>query len=256
MILTPENYHSPEARAAYISSSDIKLAVGCEAMWAAQARGLYQRPENTSAFAYGHLFEVALTGGANAYIEAHPELTLSRGGNKGQLRAAYAGALELAAAVGKSPFLSRLIDRCRKQVILTGRLCGMPVRVMMDLLDEDGSIYDLKSARDFRAVWDEGREAYLEWWAVYHYPVQLWVYREIARQNGLTVPQVGIIAGSKADMDVQAIRFGPDTMQAAEADARYTLRRMAAIRTGDAPDACGRCEWCLSQKRITEFEEV
>lgn len=256
MFLTPENYHSPAARAAYISSSDMKLARRCEAMWRAQDLGWYQRPENTQTFAYGHLFEEAVTGNAEAYIQSHPELTLSRGTGKGQLRAAYADALELAVAVRRSPFLAHIIDRGRKQVILTGSLCGMPARVMMDLVDTDSSIYDFKTARDFRSVWDDDREEYRDWWAVWDYPLQLWFYREIARQNGLTVPRVGIIAGSKADMDVQAIQFGPDTMQAAEADAVYTLRRMAAIRAGDQPEKCGHCAWCLSQKRITEFEEV
>ena len=132
----------------------------------------------------------------------------------------------------------------------------MPARMMADLVDTDGSIYDFKTARDFRPVWDSDREEYREWWSVWAYPVQLWVYREIARQNGLAVPRVGLIAGSKADMDVQALLFGPDTMQAAEADAAYTLSRMSAIRNGDKPEACGHCEWCLSQKRITKFEEV
>lgn len=256
MILTPENYHSDEARAAYISSSDIKLAMRCEAMWAAQDKGQYRRPEGTAAFAYGHLFEEALTGNAETYITQHPELTLSRGPRKGELYAEYSGAIDLAAAVRRSSFLANLIDRCRKQVILIGELCGLPVRVMMDLVDEDESIYDIKSAKDFRTVWDDDRQEYMDWWAVWKYPVQLWVYREVARQNGLTVPHVGLIAGSKSNMDVQAVRFSEETMTAAQADAEYTLRRMAAIRKGDKPDECGRCEWCLSQKKIDNFEVI
>lgn len=256
MLLTPENYHSDEARAAYISSSDIKLAMRCEAMWAAQDKGQYRRPEGTAAFAYGHLFEEALTGNAETYITQHPELTLSRGPRKGELYAEYSGAIDLAAAVRRSSFLANLIDRCRKQVILTGELCGLPVRVMMDLVDEDESIYDIKSAKDFRTVWDDDRQEYMDWWAVWKYPVQLWVYREVARQNGLTVPHVGLIAGSKSNMDVQAVRFSEETMTAAQADAEYTLRRMAAIRKGDKPDECGRCEWCLSQKKIDNFEVI
>lgn len=256
MILTPENYHSDEARAAYISSSDIKLAMRCEAMWAAQDKGQYRRPEGTAAFAYGHLFEEALTGNAETYITQHPELTLSRGPRKGELYAEYSGAIDLAAAVRRSSFLANLIDRCRKQVILTGELCGLPVRVMMDLVDEDESIYDIKSAKDFRTVWDDDRQEYMDWWAVWKYPVQLWVYREVARQNGLTVPHVGLIAGSKSNMDIQAIRFSEETMTAAQTDAEHTIRRMADIRNGAKPDECGRCEWCLSQKKIDNFEVI
>lgn len=256
MILTPDNYHSEEARALWISSSDVKQAMQCEAMWAAQDQGKYRRPEGTAAFAYGHLFEEALTGNAETYIAQHPELTVTRGTRKGELYAEYAGALPLAAAVRRSAYLAELIDRCRKQVILTGELCGLPVRAMMDLVDEDGSIYDIKSAKDFREAWDNDRQAYLDWWAVWKYPVQLWIYREIARQNGLTVPHVGLIAGCKCNFDVQAIRFSEETLQAAQADTEYTMRRMAAIRKGEPPEECGQCAWCLSQKQITEFEVI
>ena len=255
MTLTPANYHSPEARAAYISASDVKLARRCESLWLAQDLGLYQAPD-TEAFAYGRLFEAALTGQGEDFIQLHPELTLTRGSHKGMLRAAYADALALAQAVRRSPFLATLIDRCRKQVIFTGTLGGIPARAMADLVDEDGSIYDIKSTRSFRPVWDDTAGAYLDWWDLYHYPIQLWVYRELARQNGLTVPQVGLIAGDKSNLDVEALVFGPNILEAARADAEYTLARMAAIRLGDQPEACGRCPWCLAQKRITAFQEV
>lgn len=256
MILTPDNYHSSEARAEWISSTDVKTALRCEALWAARDAGARPYPEQSESFAYGHLFEAALTGTAEEYISAHPELLLTRGSNKGQLRAAYADALDLAQDVRRSPFLAGLVDRCRKQVILTGELEGLPVRVMMDLVDEDGSIYDIKTAHDFRQVWDNGRGAYTEWWELYHYPVQLWIYREIAQQNGFTVPHVGLIGASKRDGDVQALRLSKEVLDGAGADARYALNRMAAIRAGSAPEACGSCDYCIGTKIITGFEEV
>lgn len=248
MILTPENYHSPEAKALWISSSDIKKAHRCEAAWAAGE----SEDENKSAFLFGHLFEALVTG--EEY--ENPFLYSSRGPTKGQLKSEFQPAQEMADAVRRSRFLCEIIDRCRKQVIMTGVIGGLPVRVMCDLLDIDGSIYDFKSTASFDPKWDDVQDAYRDWWAVWDYPIQMWVYREIARQNGIVVPHVGLIGASKANCDVQALRFTRETMEAAEADATYTIGRMAAIKAGDKPVECGFCKHCIGQKIITEFEEV
>ncbi len=259
-MLTQKNYHSPGARKRWFSSSDVKQASRCESEWDAVRKGRIKRCEDKPAFLFGHLFEQAVTSpGVDTlhYINAHPELLASRGTNKGALRAEFLPAMECAAAVRRSPYLRGILRRSRKQMILTGTIDGLPMRAMMDLVDKDGSIYDLKTARDFRPIWDDARGEYTDWWAYWRYPMQMWVYRELARQNGIEVPQVGLIAASKADQDVAAIRFGKETMAAAEADVHYTLERMKVIIEGrEEPLACGVCPWCISRKRITGFEEI
>ena len=132
----------------------------------------------------------------------------------------------------RSPYLWGIVRRSKKQVILTGELNGMPMRCMMDLVDRDGSIYDLKAMRSFLPIYDTTREEYMDWWAYWNYPIQLYIYREIARQNGLAVPRVGLIAASKTDGDVQAIAFGDEIMQAAAADTAYIMQRMQQIYPG------------------------
>lgn len=247
-VLTQSNYHSPEAKARWMSSSDVKKAMRCEAAWI----GGDVDDEDKNAFIFGHLFEALLTG--EEY--ENPLVYSSKGPTKGQVKAEYKPAYEMAEAVRRSPALAKIIDRSRKQVIMTGEIGGLPFRVMCDLLDVDGSIYDIKSARSFSPQYDEDRAAYRDWWAAWEYPVQLWVYHEIARQNGLAVPRAGLIAAAKDNADVQALVFGRETMEAAEADARYTIESMSAILRGDEPGACMHCRWCVSQKIITEFEEV
>lgn len=247
-VLTPQNYHSPEARVRWLSSSDVKQVMRCEAAWASGER----EDEDKEVLVFGHLFEALLTG--EEYD--NPALYSSRGPTKGLLKAEYQPAEDMAQAVRRSPMLARLIDRSRKQVIMTGEIEGLPFRVMCDLLDTNGSILDIKSARSFAAQYDENHGAYREWWAIWDYPVQLWIYSEIARQNGLDVPHVGIIAAAKNNCDVQAITFSRETMEAAEADARYAIDRISAIRDGDLPMKCERCQWCIDHKEITDFEEV
>lgn len=257
--LTEANYHSRAARQRWFSSSDIKAAKRCEAGWLAEYRGKTPRPQS-SAFLFGHVFEAALTLPATewvAWLGSHQEVRSSRGPTKGLLRSEFAPAVEMASAVRRSPYLRGVVQRSKKQVILTGTLHGLPMRVMMDLLDRDGSIYDIKSTRDFRPIYDANREEYIDWWAYWNYPMQLYIYREIARQNGVNVPRVGLIAASKVDCDVQALTFGQEVMEAAAADVDYTMQRMRAILAGEEePQSCERCPWCLRHKKITRFEEV
>lgn len=247
-VLTQSNYHSPEAKARWLSSSDVKKAMRCEAAWI----GGDVEDEDKNAFIFGHLFEALLTG--EEY--ENPLVYSSKGPTKGQVKAEYKPAYEMAEAVRRSPELAKIIDRSRKQVIMTGEIGGLPFRVMCDLMDVDGSIYDIKSARSFSPQYDEDRAAYRDWWAAWEYPVQLWIYREIARQNGVDVPHVGLIAASKQNADVQALVFSRETMEAVEADARYAIDRIAAIRDGDLPMKCEHCQWCIDHKEITDFEEV
>lgn len=246
--LTAENYHSPEARARWLSSSDIKKAMRCEASW------IGDEPEDEAkpAFVFGHLFEALV---CRDYYN-NPAVYSSRGPTKGQLKAEYSAAVDMARAVRRSPFLSGIIDRSKKQVVMTGNICGLPIRMMCDLLDTDGSIWDIKSAKSFLPEYDSDMCLRLDWWAYWHYPVQMWIYREIARQNGIAAPHVGLISAAKDNLDVQAIEFGHETMEAAEADAKFTLDSITAILRGEEPHMCGACKWCTSQKVITEFLEV
>ena len=222
--------------------------------------GKLRTDKDKSAFRFGHLFEAALTMHGEelaAWLSAHPEMSSKSGPRKGQLLAELSEAPEMAAAVRRSRFLGRIIRRSRKQVILTGTLFGLPVRVMMDLLDNDGSIYDIKAMRNFQPIYDPVREEYLDWWAYWNYPMQLYIYREIARQNGIRVPRVGLIAASKSNHDVQAISFGEEIMEAAASDVEYTMHRMAdVLYKGETPEMCGQCSWCVSRKRIICFEEL
>ena len=258
--LTQSNYHSPAARKRWFSSSEVKAAKRCESSWLAERQGKVKRQEDKPAFLYGHLFEAALTMPPTqfqAWLSEHPELLSSRGATKGELLSQYRGALDLAKAVRRSPYLYGVIRRSKKQVILTGTLQGMPVRVMMDLLDKDTSIYDLKSMRDFSSKYNPVSEEWQDWWAYWDYPMQLYIYQEIARQNGMSVPHVGLIAGSKSDLDVQALTFGDEIMNAAAADTEYTLDRMDKILAGsEEPQSCGVCPWCLRHKKITAFTEI
>lgn len=259
MILNRENYHSPEAKRKWLSSSDVKQAIKCEFAWKAYRTGQMQEDESKEAFKQGNLFETMLNGTdeeIRLFLENNPDMFSSRGATKGELKAAYQSVMDCVESVRRQPFLMDIIKNSRKQVIMTGKILGVPFRVMCDLIYSDGSVYDLKCMKSFVREWSNRAETYVEWFESWNYPVQLWVYKEIAEQNGLTVTNVGLIAGSKQNADVQALRFSADIMAQAKADALYEIERMKDILNGAEPMRCESCEACIKTRKITNFTEV
>lgn len=251
--LTRDNYHSPEAVQRYLSASAIKTARRCENRWWAERNGLYIQ-DDTSSLVAGRLFESVVCD----ELEAIPaECISTRGATKGELKAEYRNVISCADAIKNQPMLYDIIQRSQKQVIMTGTLFGAPVRVMTDLIDTDGSIYDLKLMRDFLPIWDDNEERYVEWWQYWYYHIQMYIYREIAKQNGLNPPRVGLIAASRSNADIQAITFKDDTLLTAQSDTQYTINRMLDIINGmEQPVKCGNCPYCIETKKIDRFMEV
>lgn len=261
MKLTEQNYHDLASNQAFISASQIKSAMECESRWQAEVQGKYVR--TMEAFKEGYYFEKILTGTDDEialFQSQNSDMFSSQGATKGQLKANFKKVESAIEAVQRQDLLMQIIQNADKQVIMTGEICGVPVKAMVDLmLPKSKSIYDLKCMANFNRSYSEQAEAYQEWWLSYNYHVQMYIYASLAAQNGLTTntSKYGLIAASKQEQsDVKALVFGKDTMLAAEGGVVYTIGRMKDIRSGDEPNRCGRCAWCLSQKVITEFEEV
>lgn len=259
MVLNRENYHSQEAKRKWLSASDVKQAMKCEFAWKAYRTGQMQEDEEKEAFKQGNLFEVMLSGSDDEirlFQEKNPDIFSSRGATKGELKAAYRSVMDCVESVRRQPFLMDIIQNSRKQVIMTGKILDVPFRVMCDLIYTDGSIYDEKCMKSFAREWSSRAETFVEWYEAWNYPVQLWIYKEIAEQNGLVVPHAGLIAGSKQNADVQALRFGADVMAQAKADALYRIERMKDILNGAEPLRCDSCDVCIKSRTINKFMEV
>lgn len=254
MILTHENYHSKEADEVYLSASCIKKAKRCEFDF------LYgKESEEKTEFIAGNIFELIASYGESSISEIKikfPDAISSSGPSKGEIKSEYKKAIESALRVRKNQFLCNLIDSCDKQVIMTGEILGQPVKTMCDLLSKDGSIYDFKYMKDFRPKWDSNQLSYVDWWEYWYYHMQMWIYQEVAIQNGFNPKQVGLIASNKSNEELKAIAFSKNILDIAKSDTEYTINRIVAIRNGDTPLKCGTCKTCIEKKPITCFELV
>lgn len=257
MLLTQENYFSKEANKEYISVSQFKSFVECEAQ---ALHNIEIGGENEKqAFLEGKLFENWVAGDRALFMAQHPEMVSTRGATAGQLKAEFNKVIKAAERFLEQDFFKDIINKCEKQVILTGEIEGVKVKCALDLFDrETNSIYDIKCMKDFKEQWSKEEKSYVPWYYIYGYVLQLAVYREIVRQNFGEPKEIGLMAASKEEEpDLQAKSFSSELLDLELEYFKNNVKRYDDIKKGLlTPDSCGRCSLCKSNKIITSFDEV
>lgn len=233
MLLNLKNYFSTESDKEYISVSQFKLFRECESKALAIINNV-EAQDKKQAFLEGNLFENIVTGNMETFLKEHPELISSRGSTAGQLKIEYQKVVNSANRFLDQKFFTNIIDKCEKQVILTGEIEGVKVKCMLDLFDKKtNSIYDIKCMKDFKDQWLPGNKAYASWYYTYGYVLQLAVYREIVRQNFGEPQEIGLIAATKEDVpDLQAVSFSEDLLDIELHNFKRDIKRYDDIKKG------------------------
>ena len=257
MQLTQENYFSKEANTEYMSVSQFKAFAECEAQ---ALHNIEIGGENEkAAFLEGKLFENWVAGDRALFMAQHPEMISTRGATAGQLKAEFNKVIKAAERFLEQDFFKDIINKCEKQVILTGKIEGVKVKCALDLFDrETNSIYDIKCMKDFKEQWNKEEKSYVPWYYIYGYVLQLAVYREIVRQNFGEPKEIGLMAASKEEEpDLQAKSFSSELLDLELEYFKNNVKRYNDIKKGIvAPTYCGECSYCKSIKQITRFEVI
>lgn len=266
MILTAENYYSPEANLQYFSVSQFKTFMDCEERALAELNGSFVRPKSKS----------LLVGG---YVDAHfsRELPLFKAQNPeiftrtGELRSEFKQAEDIIARIERDELAMRMLDGDRQKIV-TGEIGGQAWKAKLDcLLTEetvqkiaadfpsmdalcfaDGAIVDLKIMRDFEPVYrdGEGRQNFIEAWK---YDLQLAVYQELVRQQtGCKLPCYILAATKEAVPNLDLFQIPQELMDAMLEIVLEKIPNVAALKDGiAAPERCGKCDWCKESKVLT-----
>ena len=257
MILTQDNYFSVEADKEYMSVSQFKNFKLCEAKAMYDLENDFQ--EEKQAFLEGQLFEALVSGDAQLFMAKHPEIISTRGATAGQIKSEFKKIINAAEKFNSQNFFRNIIDKCEKQVILTGEINGIKVKCALDLFDkETNSIYDIKCMKDFKEQWNKEEKAYVPWYYHWGYVLQLAVYRELVRQNFGEPKEIGLIAATKEDIpDITANSFSSDLLDIELETFKNNIKRYDNIKKGiEIPLACNCCDYCKKIKNIEKFEEV
>lgn len=256
--LTPQTYFSIEADREYMSVSQYKNFKACSL----KAKHDLEVPDETykESFLQGSLFEALVAGDPKLFMAQHPEMISSRGSTAGQLKSEFQRVVKAAEKFNSQEFFKNIINKCEKQVILTGEICGVPVKCCLDLFDKETcSIYDIKCMKDFNEQWSKEERRYIPWYYAWGYVLQLAVYKEIVKQNFNKEPkEIALIAATKEEVpDIQAIKFSTDLLDLELEEFKKNIKYYNDIKGGlVSAIGCGTCSYCKAIKEINKFEEV
>ena len=275
MKLTQENYYGREASMKYMSVSQFKSFLQCEAAALAECKGEYVRPM-TTALLVGSYVDARLEGDEafEAFKAEHPEIFKKDGTPK----ADFVQAEEIYQRI-KSDRLMSLLLSGKHQVIVTGKIARVPWRGKIDsLCDEDlckvimaefpdtaealggpfctGAIVDGKVMRDFAPVWSDAEGRKLHWIDAWGYHLQGAAYKELIRQmTGKTMPFVLAPATKETVTDLDALYVPYQELEAGLRLIEEKAPIFQAIKQGKRePVACGKCDYCKSQKKLTTIK--
>ena len=245
MILTAENYFSKEANLHYMSVSQFKAFDRCQAAAMAELDGEYER-EETTALLVGSYIDSYFEGSLNKFIEAHPEIIK----RDGTLKAEFVQADVIIKRIERDGLFSEYMSG-KKQVIMTGEISGVPVKIKVDSLLPD-KIVDLKIMRDFENVYDreKGSLPYFEAWG---YDLQAAVYQEIVRQNtGKVLPFYLAAATKEKTPDIDIVHINPKSIDFTFEHFKANVEMYDAIKKGIIPpERCEKCDYCKETKVLT-----
>ena len=252
MKLTADNYYSKEANEIYASVSQWKAFKKCPACAMAILRGEWQK-EETPALLVGSYVDSWFDGTLDKFRDEHPAIFTK----SGELKAGYKKAEEVIARVQRDPMFMEYMSG-DKQVIMTGSINGVKVKIKVDSLDiEHGRFTDLKVMKDFQPIYCEDEMGRVPFWIAWSYDIQLAAYREIIRQNtGITLKAYIAAASKQKCPDLAIIHMADSELDAALKRFSDFLPAIDAMKKGFAGyDGCGECDYCISTKVLTEVIE-
>lgn len=250
MNLTKRNYFSKKASREFMSVSQFKAFEKCPSAAMAEINGKFTR-EKTTSLLVGSYVDSYFEGTLKTFIRQNPEVFKK----DGTLKAEYIQAEAIIQRIMQDKLFSEYMSG-EKQVIMTGTINGVKVKIKIDSLLPD-KIVDLKIMKDFENVYVPERGS-LPWFEAWEYDLQGAVYQEIVRQNtGLVLPFYLAAATKEKVTDIDIVHIGQNHLDFAFERVKQDIEMYDAIKKGIiAPERCEKCEYCKTTKVLTEPTEA
>ena len=246
MKLTQRNYFSRKASMEFMSVSQFKAFQKCQHSALAEIKGKYKR-EKSTALLVGSYVDSYFEGKLPKFIRENPEIFKKNG----TLKAEYEQAEAIIQRILKDKLFTEFLSG-EKQVIMTGEINGVKVKIKVDSLHPD-KIVDLKIMRDFESVYspENGRQVWFEAWG---YDLQGAVYQEVVRQNtGKKLPFYLAAATKEKITDIDIVHIDQKMLDYALDRFKRDVEYFDAVKKGVIdPMSCGKCEFCKQTKVLKE----
>lgn len=250
MKLTQKNYFSKKASQEYMSVSQFKAFEKCQHSALAEINGKYER-EKTTALLVGSYVDSYFEGTLEQFKAQNPEVFKK----DGTLKAEYIQAEAIIQRILKDRLFMKHLSG-EKQVIMTGTINGVAVKIKIDSLLPD-RIVDLKIMKDFEPAYSH-EKGVLPWFEAWGYDLQGAVYQEIVRQNtGVKLPFYLAAATKEKTTDIDVIHIPQPMLDFAFERFTNNVEMFDAIKKRIVvPERCEKCEYCKSTKKLKEPTEA
>ncbi len=238
MILTAENYFSQEANQAYMSVSQFKAFEKCEAAALAELHGTYKR-EQSKALLVGSYVDAYFEGTLDMFQSQNPHIFMKNGA----LKVEYRKAEEVIQRIKREPACMEMLSG-QKQVVKTGRIDDIAVKIKMDVYVPNEKIVDLKIMRNFEPIWKDGEK--MPWFAAWGYDLQGAIYQAI---EGNHLPFYIVAATKETVPDMMGLHIPQAYLEERLEYFRGMAPRYVAIKRGEiTPNRCEHCDFCKATK--------
>jgi hypothetical protein len=255
--MNKKDYFSKENAKKYMSNSQFKDFVNCEAMAMAKIFGDYSEPA-TIAMLVGSYVHAWNEGDLFNFRIDHPEITKK----DGELKSEFRHADTIIDVIKGDKFINKALSG-KKEVIMTAEMFGVEWKIMIDSYSpDDGFFSDLKIIADINGkVWDKKSSSYMNVYEAYGYYTQMAVYAEVERLHSGRDTHLSpyLVVIDKKDIPRKTIiAFESDESPASEfistqlAYVESMMDRIKAVKNHEVePIRCGLCDYCASTHQIT-----
>ena len=241
MLLTNGNYYTQEASQEYLSVSQYKSFLNCEAAALAELRGEWTRPK-TTALLVGSYVDSWFEGTLAEFQAENPEIFKK----DGSLKADYVQAEDIIKRVQSDPLFMEYMAG-EKQKIYTATLFGAKWKIKIDSLLPD-RIVDLKVMRSMERIMGK---SFVEHWG---YDLQMAIYAAVFKAvTGMDLETYLAVVTKQTPSDLEIIHIPKWRREELLVEVERNIPRILAIKGGfSQPERCGVCEYCRATKRLVE----
>lgn len=261
--LTHENYFSGVADTLYMSNSQYKGFLECEAKAIAKLKGEIPKTDS-QAFIQGRYVHSWNEGTMMQFEEEHRDLMIAKAGkNKGGLKKEFQACGDAIETLKNDPMILKALEG-QKEVIMTAELFGIEWKCMLDSYYPDKRRFaDLKYLKAiYDKFWDSEEHLYSNPFEHYGYYTQLALYAEIERkffgrpEEDWYEPFI-VVVTKQDPPDKMIISF--DSKERSYKDfirehlilVEKKIERVKLVKAQKVePHACGVCDYCRSVKML------
>lgn len=251
-----EVYYGNEANWQYMSVSQYKDFIKCEAAAFAKLKGDWEPISDPQALLVGNY--------VHSYFEskeAHEQFIQDNNEKlykkNGELYKAFEIADQMIERTERDEFF-QFLWQGEKETVVTGEIYGVEWKGKIDLLNvEKGYFVDLKTSRGFDVrYWDEDRSRYVSFVDAFGYTIQIGIYEKLLEMKYGKPFEGFIFAVSKeTPPNIEAIHIERPEKDFDLGLVQQRIDRVEKVKTGqEEPEMCGKCSYCREYKQLEGFK--